>query len=368
MSQQISPEQFSIAADSLLQEGIAPTLDKLINMLHADEEQLILLLEQWWQQLPGRVQLIERDAPLIPDLPASLSKSVQSLWLQAVQEAQSALSHDKQYQQLASEEARRHSETELKRAQNQQADMDMRYRELQQQMAEEKNHVQALDAEISVLKINLTTVTSELKSEEQRRQNVEQELNLLQKTLDDSKRTFDQRVKDEQRHSLEQVAKAEADTRYFRNALEKLRDECGRKESALTKDIHNLQALVAKKDVKLETLQNQIKALESELKRFKSEGSQSTRERSKLSGSLLSEQNRSKRLEDKVAELNEDLKRSNQKMISAANEASRRENSLRGQLKDKSEELMRANAKQVSMEKKMTAFEEEIRRLRSRLA
>ncbi|MCV6611663.1 MAG: DNA-binding protein [Amphritea sp.] len=367
MSQQITSEQFSIAADALLQEGVAPSVEKLTNMLQADAGQLQCLLDEWWQQLPARMQLLDRDAPLIPDLPSTLAKSVQSLWLQAVQEAQSALSHDKQYQQLASEEARRHSETELKRAQNQQADMDMRYRELQQQMGEEKHHVQALDAEISVLKINLTTATSELKSEEQRRQNVEQELNLLQKTLDDSKRTFDQRVKDEQRHSLEQVAKAEADTRYFRNALEKLRDEGGRKESALTKDIHNLQALVAKKDVKLETLQNQIKALETELKRFKSEGSQSVRERSKLSGSLLSEQNRSKRLEDKAAELTEELKRANQKQISSANEAARRENTLRGQLKDKNEELLRANAKQVSLDKKMTAFEEEIRRLRSRL-
>ncbi|GGK68800.1 DNA-binding protein [Amphritea balenae] len=368
MNSQISTEEFNKAADTMLLAGTAPTVDALAVEIEGDRQQLETMLNRWWQLLPDRMRLFNDDAPLVPDLPSSLAKSVQSLWHQAVQEAQSALSHDKHYHNLATEEAQRHAETELKKAHGVQAEQDQRYRELQQLIGEEKHHTQALEAEISVLKINLATATTEQKTEEQRRENTDQELTLLQKKLDDSKHTFDQRVKDEQRHSLEQVAKAEADTRYYRNSLEKLRDECGRKESALTKDIHNLQAVIAKKDVKLDTLTNQIKSLESELKRFKTEGTHSVRERSKLSGSLLSEQNRSKRLEDKVAELTEEVKRSNQKQLSTSNEAARRENTLRGQLKDKNEEVMRTNARMVSMEKKIAAHEEEVRRLRSRLS
>lgn len=368
MSQQISTEAFNKAADVMLKSGKSPNTTDLAQVLGADEQVLNELLEQWWSVLPDRIRMLGDSSVKLPELPESIVHSVESLWQHAVQEAQSALSTDKQYQQLASEDARRHSETELFKAQNQQAEMDQVFREVQQQLEQEKHHVQVLDAEISVLKINLATVTTEQKTEEQRRLNTEQELNLLQKKMDDSKRTFDQRVLEEQRHGLDQVAKAEADTRYYRSALEKLRDECGRKESALTKDIHNLQALAAKKDVKLDTGKTQIKTLEAELKRYQTDDSQSVRERSQLSSALLSEQNRSKRLEDKVNEIKEELKRVSQKNISVANDASRRENMLRGQLKDKDEDVMRANARLVSLDKKITANEEEIRRLRSRLS
>jgi|GEM_PF-538265 len=368
MSQQINTEEFNKAADAMLKTGRAPGTAELAKVFAVEPEQLNALLEQWWTVLPDRMRMLGDSSPKMPQLPESLVHSFESMWHLAVQEAQSALSTDKQYQQLASEDARRQSESQLFKAQSQQAEMDQHFRDLQQQLLEEKHQVEVLDAEISVLKINLSTVTSEQKAEEQRRLNVEQELNLLQKKIDDSKRTFDQRIIEEQRHGLDQVAKAEADTRHYRSALEKLRDESGRKESALTKDIHNLQAQVAKKDVKLEMLKTQIKTLETELKRYKSEDSQNLRERSQLSSQLLSEQNRSKRLEDKVAEMREELKRVDQKNTLAVNDASRRESMLRGQLKDKAEEVMRATARQAALEKKVTTFEEEIRKLRSRLS
>ncbi|MDO6562476.1 hypothetical protein Q4488_03675 [Amphritea sp. 1_MG-2023] len=368
MSQQINTEEFNKEADAMLKSGKAPDVTELSNIFGAAESQVTVLLEQWWSVLPDRMRMLGDTTVKIPGLPESLVHSFESLWQHAVQEAQSAMSTDKQFQQLASEDARRHSETELFKVQSQQAEMDQQVRDLKQQLEQEKHQIQVLEAEISVLKINLTAATTAQKSEEQRRLNVEQELNLLQKKIDDAKRTFDQRIIEEQRHGLDQVAKAEADTRYYRNALEKFRDECGRKESALTKDIHNLQASLAKKDVKLDTSATQIKTLETELKRFKSEESQSGREKSQLSGSLLSEQNRCKRLEGKVDEMKDELQRTNQKHMLTLNDASRRENMLRGQVKDKTEEAMRATARLASMEKKINSYEEEIRKLRNRLA
>ncbi|WP_417222828.1 hypothetical protein [Amphritea sp.] len=368
MSQQINTEEFNKEADAMLKSGKAPNVTELANIFDVDEAQVAALLEQWWHVLPDRMRMLGDTTVKIPGLPESLVHSFESLWQHAVQEAQSAMSTDKQFQQLASEDARRHSETELFKVQSQQAEMDQHFRDLKQQLEQEKHQIQALDAEIAVLKINLVAATTGQKSEEQRRLNVEQELNLLQKKMDDAKRTFDQRIIEEQRRGIDQVAKAEADTRYYRNALEKFRDECGRKESALTKDIHNLQALLAKKDVKLDTSNTQIKTLDAELKRYKSEDSQRDREKSQLSAALLSEQNRCKRLEGKVNEIKDELKRTNQKHVLALNDASRRENMLRGQVKDKTEEAMRASARLATMEKKITSYDEEIRKLRSRLS
>jgi len=367
MSQFISIDQYNSVADGLLQQGISPSLSAMADALLCDQSELTNLHDKWWQLLPQRLQLSGVESVAIPGLPESLSKSFQSLWSQAVQEAHASILHDKKYQNMASEESRKHSENELKRAHDSQTELEISFRELRHKLEEEQSHVQGLEAEISVLKINLATAMTECKGEEQKRLNLEQEMVLLQKKLDDSKRTFDQRVIEEQRRSLEQVAKAEADVRYYRNGLEKLRDESGRKDSALTKDVHNLQALVAKKDVKLDTHKNQIKTLESELKRFKSEGSHSGRERSKLMGNLLAEQNKNKRLEDKVKQLGEDYKSQTQKLMAGANEAARRESVLRGQLKDKDEDLMRSDARFSGLEKRITSQDEEIRRLKSRV-
>lgn len=368
MSQQINTEAFNKEADVILKSGRAPSATELANIFGVDVEQVGVLLEQWWSVLPDRMRMLGDTSVKMPGLPDSLVQSIESLWQHAVQEAQSSMSTDKQFQQLADENARRQSETDLFKAQSQQAEMDQQFRELKQQLEQERHQIQVLEAEISVLKINLTSVTSAHKAEEQRRLNVEQELNLLQKKIDDAKRTFDQRIIEEQRHGLDQVAKAEADARYYRSALEKFRDEAGRKESALTKDIHDLQGVSAKKDVKLDATKTQIKTLEAELKRFKSEEAQKGREKSQLSSALLSEQNRCKRLEGNVSDLEDELKRINQKHMLALNESSRRENMLRGQVKDKTEEAMRANARLAAQDKKVSSYEEEIRKLRNRLS
>ena len=367
MSDRVDPTIFDFTADSLLQRGIIPNNELIAEELQVEPDCLDDLLQAWWDTLPGRLQAVNGATASIPDVPNSLNKSFQTLWNQALQEAQAIVVSDKEDQFLASEEARKHTEEELKRLYDDQSEQESKYRHLRTKLEAESSQVQALEAEISVLKINLGAVTSDLKAAEQRYHNVDQEIALLQKKLDDSKRTFDQRVKDEQRHSLEQVSKAEADVRYYRGSLDKIRDESGRKESALTKEIHDLQAVVAKKDVKLESQKNQIKILEDELKRYKTDVDHGSRQLNKVSGSILSEQNKNKRLADKVKELTEETKRLNQKQLAAANEATRRESALRGQLKVKDEEVIKANGRVTGLEKRITSQEEEIRRLKSRL-
>mgnify|MGYP000283025171 CR=1 FL=1 len=367
MSDRVDPTIFNLTADNMLQRGIIPTAELIAAELNTDPDCLSEMLAEWWDSLSGRLQAVNGAMISVPDVPSSLNKSFQTLWNQALQEAQALVMSDKEDQLLAGEESRKHSEQELKRLYEDQTEQENKYRHLRTKLEAETSQIQALEAEISVLKINLGAVTSDLKTAEQRYHNVEQEMALLQKKLDDSKRTFDQRVKDEQRHSLEQVSKAEADVRYYRGSLDKIRDESGRKESALTKEIHDLQAVVAKRDVKLESQKNQIKILEDELKRYKTDVDHGSRQLNKVSGSILSEQNKNKRLSDKVKELTEETKRLNQKQLAAANEATRREGALRGQVKLKDDELIRAIGRVTGLEKRITSQEEEIRRLKSRL-
>ncbi|MGB0283076.1 MAG: hypothetical protein ACPGAE_12945, partial [Neptuniibacter sp.] len=184
---------------------------------------------------------------------------------------------------------------------------------------------------------------------------------------EDSKRVFDQRIKDEQRRGLDEVSKADADVRYYRGALEKLRDEVGKKESALTKSIHDLQAEIARKDAKLEAQKTQTKSLESELKELKLNSSGQNRDLSKINNQLLSETNKNKRLEDKVKNLEEDILLSRQKQVSASSEQARREASIRSKYQEKEEELVRTLAKLSALEKKVVTQDEEIRRLNSRI-
>ena len=367
MSDRVDPTIFDLTADGLIQRGVIPTVELLAEELDTEADCLTEMLAEWWDNLPGRLSAVNGSALSVPEVPSSLNKSFQMLWNQAIQEAQALVMSDKEDQILANEENRKQSEQELKRLYDDQEEQESKYRNLRTKLEAETSQVQALEAEISVLKINLGAVTSDLKTAEQRHHNVEQELALLQKKLDDSKRTFDQRVKDEQRHSLELVSKAEADVRYYRGSLDKIRDESGRKESALTKEIHDLQAVVAKKDVKLDSQKNQVKILEDELKRYKSDMDQGSRQLNKVSGSILSEQNKNKRLSDKVKELTEETKRLTQKQLAAANEATRRESALRGQLKTKDDELIKALGRVTGLEKRITSHEEEIRRLKSRL-
>ena len=353
-------------ADRLLMAGVQPTLTTIAESLGCPESDLESLFQQWWGLAPTRLGLTATSI-VVPDVPEALSQSFSRIWEQAVQEARSNFVQQQHQQEVGIDIVRREADESLQESRSRLIDLEERIREQTGQNEELKSVLKGVEAEVDVLKANLAAETSQRKQEEQSRLNVEQELNHLRKTYDDSKRTFDQRIKDEQRRTLEAVSKSDADVRYYRGALEKLRDEVGKKESALTKTIHDLQAELARKDVKTDTYKTQVKSLEDELKKIKNDSSGQNRDLAKINTQLLSESNKNKRLEDKVNELEEELRKARQKQVSLSNEQSRREASIRNQYKAKEEELVRALARVSSLEKKMITQDEEIRRLNSRL-
>lgn len=357
------------AADRCLLAGEAPTPERLTSDLgeQGAVPQLINTgLEEWWQLLPARVRLSDTSTH-IPDMPDAMRQAFSRVWHQAVQEAHTELGLQMQRPDPALDQAQRACDDALRRTQGEVGELEARYREQGLKLDQVREHAQALEAEIQVLRQNLGNETTLRKKEEQLRSNADQELAHLRKAHEDAKRVFDQRIRDEQRHGLETVAKAEVDTRYYRNALEKLRDESGRREGELTREIHELQGLIARRDVKVETQATQIKSQGEELRKLKAQDTQQQREFAQLNAQLLTETNRSKRLEERVRQLEEELQRLNQKQVSLNSESSRRENQLRGLLKEKEELLLQAQGRAGTLEKRVAGLEEENKRLKNRV-
>lgn len=366
MTERMTDEKIFTTADRLLMSGIQPTAELIAQSLSVSTDEVQEILSGWWAQAPQRLSLAVPKI-VVPEVPDALAKSFAVIWQQAIQEANALYQQEQRHQSVGVDELKREADEHLQESKSRLVELEDRLRNSQAEKEELVSQIKGLEAEVNVLKTNLASETSQRKQEEKARMNVEQELNHLRKTHDDSKRTFDQRIKDEQRHTLDAISKADADVRYYRGALEKLRDDVGKKESALTKNIHDLQAEQARKDAKAEAQKTQIKSLEEELKNIKLNASGQSRDLSKINNQLLSESNKNKRLEDKLKEIEEELKKARQKQVTLATEHSRREAALRNQYKEKEEELVRTLAKITSLEKRIVTQDEEVRRLNSRL-
>jgi septal ring factor EnvC (AmiA/AmiB activator) len=357
------------AADRCLLDGEAPTPERMQAALGAHDTPLQAIergLKAWWQALPVRVRLDAGDT-YIPDMPEVMKQTFSRIWHQAVQEAHTELSLQLQRPDPSLDQAQRECDDALRRSQGEVGELEARQREQAYKLEQAREQVQALEAEIQVLRQNLSSETMLRKKEEQLRSNADQELAHLRKAHEDAKRVFDQRIRDEQRHGMEALAKVEVDTRHYRNVLEKLRDESGRREGELTREIHELQGLLARREVKVETQATQIKSQTEELRKLQAQEAQQQRDFAQLNAQLLTESNRSKRLEERVQQLEEELQRLNQKLVVLNSESGRREHQLRGQLKEKEELLLQAQGRAKTWEKRVAGLEEENRRLKNRV-
>lgn len=344
-------------AAAMLSRGEQPTVEAVSAECQLPKDEVEPILKHWLSQADQAGY----------DIPQALRASFVRLWQQAVEEASARVALEDRSTGYSIEEVKRQSDDMLQELQHRRQELENRLREQHQKIEVLTVASKSLEAEVSVLKSGLASETTQRKQEEQLRSNVEHELAHLRKAYEDAKRTFDQRIKDEQRHALDAVSKADVDVRYYKNALEKLRDEVGKKESALTREIHDQKAELAKKDVKIETQRTQLRSQEEEVKQLKQDISLQSRELAKCNAALLAEVNKSKRLDDKGRELDSEIRRVKQKQVNVMTDWSRRENQLRSQLKEKEEELMRVQGRQTSLEKRIITQDEEIRRLNARL-
>mgnify|MGYP000703974392 CR=1 FL=1 len=362
MSVTLSAEIIHEVADRCLSGGVQPTIETVCEHLKLDDPVPIIAdeLDRWWSGLSGRVVIAPES---VSDAPEALTRAVRMLWQDAVKEAASHLATKQETLDFSAQVLRQESEELLVSSRADYESLETRYRREVMKVDEAQNQIKVLEAEITVLKSNLTGEVTLRKQAEEKLQDSRNDIKRSAKTLEDAKRTFDGRMKDEQSHSQELLAKVEGELRHYRNNLELVRDEAGKKESALTKGIHELQSEVAKRDVKIETLQGQLKSLESELKITRTDTGSQTRQLAQATSKILSETNKNKRSEERVKQLEADLKSEQQRVALSSSESMRKEADLRHAVKTRDEELMRVKASISGLQKKLIAQEEQIRRL-----
>ncbi|MDF2180798.1 DNA-binding protein [Neptuniibacter sp. CAU 1671] len=366
MNDSVDIEVIYSTADRLLLAGLQPTQSLIAESMGLPEAAVAEGFRSWWKMAPERLALTPVDMAF-PEVPDTLHQSFSRLWQLAVQEATNSIHNQFHHDgSLEIDSLARESDRQLAEARDKVLNLEEQLRTETALNEEFRTLIKALEAEKKVLKDSLDNETILRNKDSQKYSAMEQELSHLRKVHEEHKRKFDMRIKDEQRHTMDSIGKAEADARHYRMALDKLREEAGKKEAALTRNIQELQAEIARKDVKQDMQKTQIKNLDEHLKHVKHDHGTHVREISKLNSQLLAEINKNKRLEDRIKGLEEEMKMQRQKQMAASNEHVRRENSVRIQYKDKDEELGRTLGKLAALEKKLIVQDEEIRRLKSR--
>jgi len=354
------------SAEGILMRGEQPTIETVMESTGLNRSDVEVTLQQWWQSIPQKISFND-DVVSIPGLPESLGSAFGRIWKQAIEEAETNLRADSRTLNHANEEVRKLSEETLKESHNKRSQLEIQVREFKSRVEDLQVHNRSLEAELSVTKTAIVSEATSRKKEEHLRTKLENDLVHLRKAHEDAKRTFEQRLKEDQRHALDQISKSEADARYYRTASEKLRDDAGVKETNLTKKNHDLQSEIARHEVRIDTQYTLIRSQEEELKELKQLSMAQSRDKVSSSSSLLAETNKAKRLEQKRKELDAEIKRLNQKSLNSATEWGRRENLLRNEFRSIQEELQRAQLKVANLEKRCISQDEEMRRIKSKL-
>lgn len=366
MDLQRRTEIFTVA-DHCLISGVAPSPERLQAQVPGiATAQLEQVLGEWWQQLPLRVRLQELPGSAVLDVPDSMQQLFARVWRQALQEASAELERQEQQLEAESNEKQRACDDALKHSREQLVELERQNREQALKLEQLQGRLGALEVELQQSRHEHAAETAELKKEQQLRVNAQQELEQLRKTYEDAQRVFDQRVRDEQRHNLEALAKAEVDTRHYRNALEKLQDESGRKEADLTREAHELRSRLSRSDARNESLSSQVRTQDEALRELQSHDAQQQRDHAQVSAQLLSATNRNKRSEEQLRQLEERLQELSQKQVETNSDGARREAQLRAQLQQREDEMLKVQARAQASEMRVEALEEEIRRLKQR--
>jgi len=355
-------------ADQLVEQGELPSMERLLEETGLQRHEVELPFAHW------TTQFIERQSTLVHaggqsrrNPPEMLQMQLRQIWSSALDEAVGIVREEINATRVGDEEERRATKDQVRDAEARYRELERKYRDQAGVLDKEAQTIRTLEAEITVLKANLASETNQRKKFEQQRANVESELSQLRKQYEDGKKLFDSRIKEEQRQALESVSRAESEARHYRNALEKVRDDAGRSEAELTRQVHELQAQSARKDARIDMQNATLKDLEKEVEQLKETLASYSREIAALNSKLLKEGNTARRQEAQLAELEDDNRRLNQRIAVSSNEQSKRENALRQQIKERDEQLTRANARVNSLEKRVTTQEDQIRRLNSRL-
>lgn len=349
-------------ADSFFQQGTWPDSQLIAKELSVDAAEVEPVLLEWQASLASRAVLLQNQ----PEPGDGFRKALESLWQDAVSTA--GVHYKEQVQTLS-----KRYESDLANISGNTQELQEQIEDLQgqlvllrdqEQLQEQRKQKQA--SEIAELKKQLSIADKEAVAAEERKNALSSDVQRLQRQLDDTRQNFEQRFKEEQNHYQEQVARLEADLRSSRLQLENRKDDFGKTESALLKQTQDLQAEVSKRDLKIESLTNQSRSIELELKKLQSTQGGQQQNMAQMKKQLLAETNRANRLEEKVDKLTKELALEQQYHKQSGTEAAQKESQLRQENKRLTTEIGNINHQLSIAEKKLANKEDQIKKMRGR--
>lgn len=371
MEQAFDPSSVHEQANKMLLAGQKVTVNQVADALQIEpSDALRAELERWWLEL--EVQVPFRHSAHYdtrrPEVPDTVYQSVQMIWENALKDARLELElQGRNNADNSNSESGLSSEDELYLLRSQIGVLEDSNQRMRTQLTEGETSVKNLEAERAMLRTKLQTAegkASELeRSLTQSKADAEQALG----SRDEAKKQLDQRMKDEILHHQESLHKMESKVNYYRHQLDKLRDEWGKKENAMNMRIQDLQAQLARNDVAIDTQVRQIRSQDEELRRFRGEMANQSRNMSASNTQILASKNRLKRLEDDLQQSEADIREAKKRALVDKTDFARRETDLRSLLKDKETELNASTVKLNEIQRVLIAREEEIRRLTAKL-
>ncbi len=355
-------------ASELMFSGEKLSVQVIADKLQVEaSEELGDQLRRWWMEQESKVAFRGSIAPNArPDVPETVYQSVQLIWENAVKDARLELELTAK-DEKASSEAGIALEDELYLSKSQLQSLEDSNQRLRTQISEHTHNVKNLEAERAMLRSNLQATETNLSSMEYKVAEYKGEMERAQASSEEAKKQLDNRMREEVARHQETISKVESKVSYYRHQLDKLRDEWGKKETAFNSQVQDLQSEVARTSVTSDTQFSQIRSQDEELRKYRGEITNQSRNMSKSTTAALASSNRLKRLEDELQQREFDIKELKTRTIVDKSDTARRETDLRTLLKSRDNENSEVTAKLNELQRTLIAREEEIRRLTAKL-
>ncbi|MFT7178557.1 MAG: DNA repair exonuclease SbcCD ATPase subunit [Oceanospirillaceae bacterium] len=355
-------------ANELLFSGNKISVQAIADKMHIEaSEELGTQLEHWWMEQESKVVFRRSISPNYrPDVPETVYQSVQLIWDNAVKDVRLELELASKNDKPAAATAMA-LEDELYLSKAQLEALEDSHQRLRVKLSEGQNSVKNLEAERAMLRSNLQSAETNASTMSHKVSEAKAEMQRAQSSSEEAKKQLDTRMKEEVGRHQESISKVENKLSYYRHQLDKLRDDWGKKETALNSQVQDLQGAVARSTVTHDTQFSQIRSQDEELRKYRGEITNQSRSMTQSTSMALASKNRLKRLEDELQQSEFDIKELKKRTIVDKSDTDRRETDLRTLLKSKDGENFEIINKLNELQRTLIAREEEIRRLTAKL-
>lgn len=347
-------------ADKLFLSGLWPQAAQVSDKLQLSEDEATKGLAAWQVELPRRAVI----ANVQEEPSADFKNALSSLWKDAVSTAAFQYRQDLESLSNQHESSQQEILSVNQELQQQLLESQKKIDHLQNQAGHEVEERSVLLAGFENTKKQLDDKTKEAAKHQERVEQLTNDNARVQRQLDETRETFESRLKEEQHHQQDQHAKLENEIRNIRLQSQTRSDEFSKTESALNKQINDLQAELSKRELKLESIVSQSRSVESELKKLQSKQGGQQQELTQMKNQLLAESNKSKRLDEKIQKLTKELGSQQQATKQASTEAASRESKLRQENQRLMSEMNNLNHQLSVFEKKLASKEDQLKKLK----